>query len=178
MPPARSRTAQRGDPGKIVKAAWPNDGRAQLILRGAVTPTTTAGVWTYDPVVAFRSIAPSSAALQLFQFGLALNLEGATTIRIPSVPARPVQPVFVSEGSPVPNLQWNFNADLVLGPVRKILMFSAVTGEMETLTPETASAVIGRVLTDVANRGIDNVAFGTAAGDTTKPAGLLTASRH
>jgi hypothetical protein len=164
--------SQRSDPYKIVKAAWPNDGRAQMIVRGGVTPTTTAGVWTYDPVVAFRSIAPSSAALQLFQFGLALNLTGVTTIRIPHVTGLPVQPVFVGEGSPVPNLSWSF-ASTVLGPAHKILMLSAVTGELQDATPETASAVIGRVLADVANRGIDACAFGTAAADTTKPAGLL-----
>jgi hypothetical protein len=166
-------TSQRGDPYKIVKAAWPRDDRAHMIVRAPMTPTTTSGAWTWDPVIAFRSLAPSSAALRLFELGLALNLTGASTIRIPSVAGRPVQPVFVSEGSPVPALQWNFNANIVLGPARKILMLSAVTGEIEAATPATASAVIGRILSDVANRGIDATAFGTAAADATKPAGLL-----
>ena len=161
------------DPGKIVRSAWPNDGRAQMIVRAAKSPTTTAGFPTYDPVIAFRSLAPSSAALALFQMGLALSLEGASTIRIPSVAGRPVQPVFVSEGSPAPTLQWSFNANTVLGPARKILMLAAVTGELDEATPETASEVIGRVLSDVANRGIDATAFGYADQDTTKPAGLL-----
>jgi hypothetical protein len=53
------------------------------------------------------------------------------------------------------------------------LLLSAVSGELQNAMPETASAVIGRVLSDVANRGIDATAFGTAAADTTKPAGLL-----
>ena len=60
-----------------------------------------------------------------------------------------------------------------MGPVKKILMLSAVTEELENSTPETASAVIGRVLADVANRGIDAAAFGNAAADAAKPAGLL-----
>ena len=85
----------------------------------------------------------------------------------------PVQPVFVEEGKPAPNVQWNFAASTVLGPVRKILMLAAVTEELENCTPEAASAVIGRVLADVANRGIDTAAFGTGAADTVKPAGLL-----
>jgi hypothetical protein len=107
--------------------------------------------------------------------GMMLDLSGATTIHIPSFAALPVQPVFVEEGKPAPNVQWSLAANIVLGPVRKILMLSAVTEELEYATPETASAVIGRILADVANRGIDTTAFGSAAADTTKPAGLLHA---
>lgn len=165
--------SQRTDPGRIVKAAWPNDGRAQMITRGAVTPTTTAGLWTYDPVIAYRSLAPSSAALRLFELGLALNLTGVTTIRIPNVATSlPTQPLFLGEGVPAPVVQWPFGTT-VLGPARKIMLISTVTGELENATPETASAVVGRVLADVANRGIDATAFGTAAADAATPAGLL-----
>jgi hypothetical protein len=161
------------DGARIVKSAWPTDDRALALTKGGVTQTTSAGLWTYDPVIAYRSLAPASAALALFQLGTMLNLEGASTIRIPSFANMPVQPVFVEEGKPAPNVQWNFAADTVLGPVRKILMLAAVTKELENCTPETASAVIGRVLADIANRGIDTTAFGTAAGDAVKPAGLL-----
>ena len=105
-----------------------------------MTPTTSTGrLSAYDPVIAYRSLAPSSAALALFQLGTALNLEGANTIRIPAFANMPVQPVFVEEGKPAPNVQWNFAADTVLGPVRKILMLAAVTEELENCTPETAS---------------------------------------
>ena len=53
-------------------------------------------------------------------------------------------------------------------------MFSAVTGELNDATPETASAVIGRVLADCTKRSIDIAAFGTQADDgLTAPAGLL-----
>jgi hypothetical protein len=161
------------DPPKIAKEAWPNDERAQMITRGAVTPTTTADLWTFDPTIAYRSLAPSSAALVLFQMGLALNLEGVSTIRIPTVAGLPVRPVFVSEGQPAPAVQWNFAADTVLGPARKILLLSAVSRELQNATPETASAVIGRVLADCANGSIDATAFGTAAADDATPAGLL-----
>lgn len=166
-------TVQHGDAAKIAKAAWPNDERAQMITRGAVTPTTTADLWTFDPTIAYRSLAPSSAALALFQMGLALNLEGVSTIRIPSVAGLPVRPVFVDEGQPAPTVQWNFAADTVLGPARKILLLSAVSKELENSTPETASAVIGRVLADCANGSIDATAFGTTAADDATPAGLL-----
>jgi hypothetical protein len=161
------------DPNRIAKAAWPNDDRALAITRGAVTPTTTAGYPAWDPVVAYRSLAPSSAALALFQMGMALDLTGATTIRIPAFASLPVQPIFVEEGKPAPNVQWNFAADTILGPAKKILMLAAVTAELNNATPDTATAVIGRILADIASRGIDNTSFGTAAADTVKPAGLL-----
>jgi len=163
---------RRKDPQKIVKSTWSDDQRALLITRGAVSPTTTAGFPTFDPVVAFRSLAPSSAALALFQLGLALDLTEASTIRIPSVAGLPMQPIFVGEGTPAPIVQWNFEATVV-GPARKILLLSAVTGELENATPETASAVIGRVLADVANHGIDAAAFSAAAANAVAPAGLL-----
>jgi hypothetical protein len=70
------------DPVKIVKQSWPNDDRALMITRGAVTPTTTAGLWTYDPVVAFRFLAPSSAATHLRFAGLdSMGRYGCQVIR-------------------------------------------------------------------------------------------------
>ncbi len=101
-----------------------------------------------------------------------LDLTGVTTIRIPSLAALPVQAIFVAEGSPAPAVQWGF-APTVVGPARKILLLATVTNELNDATPQTAKAVIGRILADVANRGIDTAAFGSAAADTTKPAGLL-----
>ena len=165
-------TAHHGDAGKIAKGAWPSDDRAALIARAAMSPLTTSGYPAFSPVVAFRSLAPSSAALQLFELGMTLDLTGKTTIRIPNVSALPTQPIFVGEGLPAPNLQWSFSST-ILGPAHKVLMLSAVTSEMQNATPETASAVIGRVLSDKANRDVDATAFGTAAADATKPAGLL-----
>ena len=165
-------TNHRGDPAKIVRTHWADDQRALLITRGAVTQTTSTGGYpTFDPVAAFRSLAPSSAALALFQMGMALDLTGATTIRIPNA-AGSVQPVFVGEGAPAPTVQGNF-AVTVLGPVKKILLLSCVTAELENSTPDTVSAIIGRVLADTATIGIDNAAFGTQAADAVQPAGLL-----
>lgn len=162
-----------GDAAKIAKGAWPSDDRAVMITRGAVTPTTTAGYPTFDPVVAYRSLAPSSAALALFQMGMALDLTGVTTIKIPVVPTNPL-PVFVGEGMPGPVVQRNIHST-ILGPLRKILLLATVTGELNDCTPETAAAIIGRILADAAERSIDITAFGTNADDGVTPAGLLHA---
>jgi hypothetical protein len=164
-------TNRWGDPAKIAKAAWPSDERALMIAKGAVTPTTSAMLWSYNPVVAYRSLAPSSAALALFQYGMMLDLTGATTIRIPAI-VPGVLPVFVGEGMPGPVVKRSLSST-ILGPVRKILLFATATGELENCTPETASAVIGRILADAAERSIDATAFGTTTDDGVTPTGLL-----
>ena len=164
---------QPGGADKIVKNAWPADVRAHLITRGATTPTSRADYPARDVVESFRSLAPGSAALQLFQLGLMLDLRGITTIRIPHVVGLPLQPIFIAEGAPAPAVQWSF-ASSVVGPGRKIVLPSAVTSELNDATPATASAVIGRVLADCTNRSIDVAAFSVQGPDDgITPAGLL-----
>jgi hypothetical protein len=160
------------DAATIVKSTWPNDARAQLIVRGASSPTATADYPSFNPVVAFRSLAPGSAALALFERGLALDLTGISTIRIPAVAGLPVQPIFVAEDMAAATLQWTMESTVV-GPARKVLIAAVVTRELDEATPATAEAVVARVMADVANKGIDSAAFDSAAADTTRPAGLL-----
>ena len=69
-------------------------------------------------------------------------------------------------------MQWPFGG-AVVGPTKKILVLAATSSELEDATPETASAVIGRVLADATNKSIDMVAFGTAPADAVQPSGLL-----
>jgi hypothetical protein len=160
------------DPAKVLKAAWPNDDRAALILRAAQRQTGTADFPPLDVIGLFQDLAPGSAALQLFGRGLRLDLNGVNTIRIPHIAAWEPQPIFVAEGAPGPNVQWGLGRT-TLGPTRKVLVMAATTGELENATPETASAVISRILADATNKSIDTIAFGTAAGDDAQPAGLL-----
>jgi hypothetical protein len=164
--------AQRSDPETIMMAAWPSDQRAALILRAAQSSTATDDFPAFDRTGLFQSLAPSSAALQLFERGLQLDLAGITTIRIPNFGTLPPAPIFVGEGKPAPNVHWTFDAT-VLGPARKVLILAAVTGELEAATPESASALVGRILADASNKSIDAVAFGAAAADENQPAGLL-----
>jgi hypothetical protein len=84
----------------------------------------------------------------------------------------PPTAAFVAEAAPGPVLNFT-TASTVVGPVKKILVMSAITSELEQAGPELASVVIARVLADVANKSVDAVAFGTAAGDAVKPPGLL-----
>jgi hypothetical protein len=163
---------KRSDPIKVLQAAWPSDDRAALILRAAQSPTSIGDFPPAEKTGLFQSLAPSSAALQLFERGMQLDLAGITTVRIPNIANAPPAPIFVGEGKPAPNVHWTFGGT-VLGPAKKVLILAAVTNEMENATPDTASAVIGRVLADASNKSIDAVAFGTAAADDDQPAGLL-----
>jgi hypothetical protein len=56
------------------------------------------------------------------------------------------------------------------------LVVAAASNELEAATPQTASAVIAKILSDRINVGLDKVAFGAAAGSATQPAGLLNAA--
>ena len=161
------------DVAKVLRSNWPGDARAEMVLRAAQSPTSTSGYPAFDQVAAFKSLAPGSAATELFaRSGNKLNLAGLTTIRIPHVAGLPPSEVFIAEGLPAPVLNFTFAATVV-GPVRKILVLSAVSGELENAGPELASQIIGRVLADGAAKSLDLVAFGFAAGDAAKPPGLL-----
>ena len=61
----------------------------------------------------------------------------------------------------------------LIGPVRKILIGTAVTNELETAGPETASEVIGRQLETDTTLSLDAMTFDAAADDGIRPAGLL-----
>jgi len=74
----KSSTAER-----VLKATWPRDEHARLLVKGAVSPTKNTGFISYNQIGAFRSIAPGSAALRLFD------------IKVPHVTSVPPKPVFV-----------------------------------------------------------------------------------
>jgi hypothetical protein len=78
----------------------------------------------------------------------------------------------VGEGQPAPSLQANF-AHTPLGPVRKILVLSAISEELQDASPQNAAQVIGRVLSDATNKSVDSIAFDANPDDGIRPAGLL-----
>jgi hypothetical protein len=163
------------EPEAVLKATWPDDRHAAARLKAATSPTSTANAppLLLEVVQAFRSLAPASAALGLFEKGLQVDLQGVHTITLPSLANVPPPGVFVAEGGPAPNLQFDFGAGAKIGPVRKILLLAATSGELEDATPGTMSAVLAKVLGDSASRGLDAAAFGTQADDGVTPQGLL-----
>jgi hypothetical protein len=74
---------KRTDANKVLRAAWPRDEHAALLLKAAQQPTRTTDFISYDQIGAFRSIAPGSAALRPFD------------IKVPHVASVWPKPVFV-----------------------------------------------------------------------------------
>jgi hypothetical protein len=64
-------------------------------------------------------------------------------------------------------------ANSTVGPTHKILIGSAVTGELEASSAESAATIIGNILADSASRSLDKYVFDNVAADATRPAGLL-----
>ena len=56
---------------------------------------------------------------------------------------------------------------------KKILIGTAVSSELQSATPGTASAIIGACLARDAEKSLDAVVFGAGAGDAATPTGLL-----
>jgi hypothetical protein len=127
---------QKTSAEKVLRGAWPRDDQAALLLKGPVTPTGTGNFPAHDVVGIFKSLAPGSAALKLFDVSVKLDLSGLTTIKVPGVAAQPNRPVFVAEGMPAPAVQFS-TAGTVVGPARKVLVLSGVTEESEAATPDT-----------------------------------------
>jgi hypothetical protein len=163
--------AGRGRAEDVLKT-W-RDERATLLLRAAVSPTGRGDFPVQRIVDIYRSLAPTSAAMALFERGLHIDLTGIDTVYLPN-PINPVTApaIFVAEGAPSRVVQASLSKT-ALGPPAKTLLVAALTNELAAATPQSASQVIARVLSDKTNVGIDKVAFGTAAGSATQPAGLL-----
>src|SRR5262245_59565963 len=106
---------RRSKAADVLKAAWPRDTLAASVLKAATTPT--ADFPATERVLTLPNIAPASAALKLFAQGLALDLTGVATVKVPRVDAPPVG-VFVGEGKPAPALQLLTGASSI-GPPRK-----------------------------------------------------------
>ena len=164
--------ATRGsDPAQCLKAVWPDDRLAANVLRAVSTPTSTSLYPVANLVGLFRSIAPKSAALQLFGYGREIDLTGLNTVSIPHIGALPVAP-FVAEGAPGPVLQ-SPTSGLVIGPTKKILVMAGVTRELDQATPQGAVDIVSTILGDAVAKALDAAAFGSAAASASAPAGLL-----
>jgi len=159
---------------EICARAFPADDKAQWLTKASVSPDSTTGsasvlaVTTTNPLLL---VAPGSAAAQLFQECLRLDLGGLAAISVPHVSTHPV-PIWVAEGGPTPVVQPGVGKT-TLGPTRKLSFIVALTRELHESTPETGAVVLGRLLDEAAAKSLDAYAFDNVAADATRPAGLL-----
>lgn len=161
------------DAEAVLQRAWPHDPVAGLLLKAAVSPTSTSSYPSYATTKTLPALAPQSASMKLFAQVTSIDLAGVSTIRIPNVALAP-QPGFIGEGAAAPLAQFSLGG-VDLGPARKILIQAAVTGELENATPEAASAIIGRELAAAVAKSMDAAVFSNVAASSVRPAGLLFA---
>jgi hypothetical protein len=159
------------DAGDILRRAWPDDAQAAMIHRAAVSPTLTSDFPAITTATVLPALAPASASARLFARCMQVDLAGVAMVRVPHVATAP-QPGFIVEGEPAPVAQFSL-AGVDVGPARKILIQAAVSGELESATPETASMIIGRALADATTKAVDTKAFSDDAATSAAPAGLL-----
>jgi hypothetical protein len=157
---------------KIIDRAWPND----TLVRTAVNITGMSSAVALAPSVvgpALTGIAPASAASRLFEHErtIKLDFKGVAEYRIPRGSLTP-QPIFIAEGAPMPMSQLALTS-ATIGPPRKILLGTAISNEVEFLSANTASSIIGTIIAEQAARSLDAAVFDAAAADATRPAGLL-----
>jgi hypothetical protein len=162
---------RKADPTSIMRTEWPSDDRAGAVLKAISSPLDTSGYPGLDAVTTLPQLAPSSAAMKLFQLGTKLDLRGKRTISVPNISVPPA-PIFIAEGGAAPAVEFPFGK-AALGPVRTIRLLSAISRELEQATPESAVLIVSRILGDAAAKGVDTVAFGTGADDGVRPPGLL-----
>ena len=172
---------QSTGPAAILEATWPSDARARgLVTRAATNPasTTTTG-WAAElvPTVTgafLTSLGIASSASQLFAAAVRLSLDGVGTIRMPyATSLSTLAPPFVGEGLPAPVRQASLDSAVTLGPVRKMLILTALTNELNNHSTPTAEVVMRQLLTESAARQLDAAVFSATAGDAVTHAGLL-----
>jgi hypothetical protein len=167
-------SSERIDPEDFLRRHWGEDSLAGRLLRAASSPamTTTSGLPAISPITAFRALAPSSSALKLFERGTIVDLNSFTTLRVPYVTTVPAG-AWVAEASPAPALDLAL-ASAVVGPMRKLVVLAGITEELEEASsPDLASDVIGKILSDATMKTFDAAVFGSAVGDVNEPQGLL-----
>ena len=165
--------ARQARPDEIRQGFYPGDDDVARVVRAAVSPASTANTGALQMIgsVLLPAIAPSSAALKLFKLGMKLDLSGVAQIKLPGILSVPPA-VFIGEGQPAPAVQYAFNAP-VIGPMRKILVQAAISGELESASAGSAETIVARALNESASKGIDAVAFSDDAATTAAPAGLV-----
>jgi Phage capsid family len=154
------------------RALFGNDQAPLAVLRAASSPNVLAN----NALVGFQLVdlavlAPMSASAQLVNAGLQLNFAGKGMISVPSYLTSATDAgSWVAEGNPIPVRQIAFTPGANLEP-RKLCVIATFTREV------TEQADVERIVREALQRSaslaLDAAIFSNAAGDTTKPSGIL-----
>jgi len=161
----------RVQPEAYARKTWPGDRNIVEVMRAATAPTTIASSGPLAQVVAamLPALVPVSAGADLLQRVLGLSFSGHAQISIPSIGETIAD--FVAEGAPIPVQQATTGAGVSLVP-HKLSVTITLTHEM--MTSSNAEQMVRQVMIESTGPGIDRNLFGSNAGDTVRPAGLLS----
>jgi hypothetical protein len=164
---------QKADPAVVLRKMWQDDSSADHVLRAATNPTSTANVWAIQTNLVLPMLAPAAASTRLFALSMQLSLDGIATLRLPFIggAGRPSAPVFIAEGAAAPVVDLATSA-AILGPTCKLCILSAVSGELQEASADTAEDVVSAALAFSAEQSIDSALFSANAATPIAPAGI------
>jgi hypothetical protein len=152
-----------------VAKQW-DDRSVELILRAAVSPTSTANspAMTQVSVAFLGALVPASAGADLLARGVQLNFSGAATISVPNISVPNAD--FVAEAMPFPVRTTPTSPGPTL-TAHKLGLIVRLTGEM--LRSSNAETLVRAVLVESVGPSVDKVLFSANAAAADRPAGLL-----
>jgi hypothetical protein len=154
---------------------WADDDTAGQILKAASSPLTTSHFAAIQSTKFVEMLAPDAAASKLLNLGYKFDLSGIATIKLPFIngAGRPAKPAFVAEAAPAPVADLD-TSGAILGPVCKVLIQSAITGELQSGSAQMAETIVGQALAISCAQSLDAALFSAnpaVAG--VSPAGIL-----
>ncbi len=149
---------------------------ADAVLKASVNPASTTG-WgsatAGQRVAAFlSSLRPRSAAAELFDRSLRVDMSGVNTVSLPRGGGSYPEPAWVAEGDPIPAQRGDL-ASATLGPPGKLAAIAGLTQELRDLSAEDAETIISDIMRDAAARALDSSVFSATAASALRPAGIL-----
>jgi hypothetical protein len=162
---------------EFIEKHWPDDDITPYVTRAVVPPAMTSDV-TMGALLAevlgdfVASLAPISAAANLFANAVPVTLDGAYTVRLPrrSGPIDVNDVAWVLEGGaiPVPVLSLE---NVVVGPTKKMAAIIPYTRELAEKS--NAEQVFTLLLRETAALQLDTTVFSNQAATPARPAGVL-----
>ena len=169
----------RSSPEREAKSMFGDDAVTDIVLKAASQPAaisgtsgwaaSLAGIAIYDLV---QTAASLSAAADIINRGLKLNMDGIAEYRVPGrVLNAAAAGQWIGEGLAAPVRALSFANDAVLRP-RKLQVLT--TYSRESAEHSNIEAIVRQTLGEATGLALDLQMFSADPGDATKPPGLFT----
>jgi hypothetical protein len=157
--------------------SWPSDRDAEIIIKAASNQASLTGSGWADQLAATAisdfvgTLGPASAGSALLRRGLVLQFNNKAAINVPTILASANNASFVQEGAPIPSRQLSLTGPQ-LSP-RKFATLATFMREIFSHSVPTIESIVRATLTESVGLALDAALLSNAAGDATRPPGLL-----